>query len=179
MIAVNVAQLLKLPVGTTRDFEFSEPPGELNEDVQLVAPIQGQARLMRTSRGILASARYQTAVQQECGRCLSPTVAEIEGTLEDEFTPRVDVLTGHPSAEPPESEELAIDEHHVLSLSEVIRQDILTRLPLQPLCEPDCPGLCPGCGRDLRSGRCECALEAAASSPFADLAERLSVTKDK
>lgn len=174
MIAVNVAQLLKDPPGGTRSFEFSEPPGQLSAEFELAAPIEGRAKLLRTSRGILASAQYRTAARQECGRCLSPTVSAIEGSFADEFTPKVDVLTGHLLAEPAESEELAIDERHELNLSEVIRQDILTRLPLRPLCEPDCPGLCPECGRDLRSGACDCQPGAAvAGSPFVGLAERL------
>jgi uncharacterized protein len=87
--------------------------------------------------------------------------------------PRLDILTGQVRDEQAESEELVIDESHVLDLTEVIRQDLLTRLPLQPLCAPDCPGLCPECGRELRTGACSCANEGEAASPFAALADLL------
>ena len=173
MIAVNVAQLLKAVPGTTRDFEFSDPLTELRDEFETVEPVEGRAHLLRTSRGIFASTTYQTAVRQACGRCLTPVVAEISGSTDDEFMPRVDVVTGHQLEEQPESAELAISERHLLDLTEVIRQDILTRLPLQPLCEASCPGLCPECGRELRSGPCACGSPAEANSPFAGLAELL------
>jgi uncharacterized metal-binding protein YceD (DUF177 family) len=42
-----------------------------------------------------------------------------------------------------------INEHHEIDLDEVLRQNILTNLPLAPLCEAACPGLCPTCGERL------------------------------
>lgn len=173
MIAINVAQLLKEPPGATREFEFSELAPELAQDFEIKRPVEGRARLLRTTRGILVSSRYRTAVEQSCGRCLRPTTTQVEGGSDDEFLPRVDIVTGLVLEEQPESAELAISERHVLDLTEVIRQDLLTRLPLQPLCEAECPGLCPECGRELRRGGCGCNEAAENTSPFAGLAELL------
>jgi len=171
MIAVNVAQLLKLPPGTTRDFEFADQLPELDQEVELVRPLTGRAHLMRTSRGIFVASRYRAVARLLCGRCVEPTEFEIEGSSADEFAPTVDVVTGHALEDQPESTELAIDERHVLDLTEVIRQDLLTRLPLQPLCRADCPGLCAECGQNLGEARCRCGQETEAESPFAGLAE--------
>lgn len=173
MIAINVAQLLKEPPGSGRKFDFSETPDELGPEIELAAPIAGHADLLRTSRGILASTRYRTTIRQACGRCLNETVVMIEGASADEFMPRLDVVTGHVLDEQADSEELVIDESHLLDLTEVIRQDLLTRLPLQTLCAEDCPGLCPECGHDLREGRCSCGHTNPGGSPFAVLAELL------
>jgi uncharacterized protein len=133
MIAVNVSQLLKLPAGSTREFKFSDDIPELGDELSLVGPVEGQARLLRTSRGILAATQYRTLVEMPCGRCLEPTAIEIEGSSADEFIATVDVVTGLQLADHGEPDELTIDDHHVLDLSEVLRQDILTRLPLQHL----------------------------------------------
>lgn len=173
MIAINVAQLLKMPTGTTRDLAFSDPLPELSPEFDLAGPVEGRAHLMRTSRGILASTSYRTVVRQTCGRCLEPTAATVQGTSADEFLPRVDVFTGHPLDDQPQPDEPVIDDRHVLDLTEVIRQDLLTRLPLQPLCEADCPGLCPECGQERRSGGCACGHRPESGSPFAGLAELL------
>jgi uncharacterized protein len=177
MIAINVAQLLKSPPGTTRTIEFSEPTVDVAPDVELLRPIDGQARLLRTSRGILVSSSYHTTVRMECGRCLGVASVDVEGSSTDEFTPTVDVVTGHPSSELPESAELGIDEHHLLDLTEVLRQDLLTRLPLQALCRPDCPGLCPECGRELGRHGCSCERPREGASPFARLADLLRAEK--
>lgn len=158
MIAINVAQLLKSAPGTTRTFEFREDEPELAAEITLRRPIEGHARLMRTSRGILVQADYQTVVELACSRCLEQVEVPIEGHLEDEFLPTVDVTTGVPLEVGEESEELRIGEKHVLDLTEAIRQDLLVRQPLQPLCREACAGLCPQCGTNLNVRQCDCVL---------------------
>ncbi len=174
VVAINVAQLLKLAPGASRRFDFAEEYPEFAPEIELAAPIRGHVDLLRTSRGILASNHYTTAVTQACGRCLEPTVAEIQGSSQDEFMPRLDIVTGQVNEEQAESDELVINDRHLLDLTEVIRQDLLTRLPLQPLCAQDCPGLCVECGQNLRDGRCSYHLAAESSSPFARLSDLLS-----
>jgi uncharacterized protein len=49
-----------------------------------------------------------------------------------------------------------IDEHHLLDLSEAIRQNALLAVPMKPLCREDCSGLCQQCGKDLNKGQCDC-----------------------
>jgi uncharacterized protein len=52
-----------------------------------------------------------------------------------------------------------IDEHHILDLTEAIRQYIVTAMPMKSLCREDCAGLCPTCGKDLNQGKCGCKQE--------------------
>ena len=95
-------------------------------------------------------------------------------SIAEEFVPRVDLLTGEPVT-PLDADELQIDELHQLDLSEAVRQYEQTAIPLQPMCWPDCAGLCPQCGRNRNHGRCDCA-ERAPAGPFealAGLSERL------
>jgi uncharacterized protein len=49
-----------------------------------------------------------------------------------------------------------IDEHHILDLSEVIRQGLWLAIPMEILCRPDCAGLCPRCGGNRNLGECNC-----------------------
>jgi len=44
-------------------------------------------------------------------------------------------------------------------LDELIRQDLVVNVPLRPLCEDACRGLCAQCGTDLNQGSCECEPE--------------------
>ncbi len=43
-----------------------------------------------------------------------------------------------------------------VELDEVVISDILLDLPQKNLCRSDCKGLCPKCGQNLNSGKCEC-----------------------
>ena len=53
---------------------------------------------------------------------------------------------------------------------------LLLELPLLPLCQDDCQGLCPTCGQNLNEGPCGCAPadageEPTPQGPFAKLAD--------
>lgn len=172
MLEFNVVQLLKSLTGETRDFEFEERSEHLEREVGVRGPISGKARLIRTQRGILVDAEYETSVELECGRCLEVFRMPLGGKLEEEFLPQVDVWTGV-EVDNQEDDALRIGEDHILDLSEAIRQDILVRLPLRPLCSELCQGLCPQCGAARNSESCPCA-PAGSESPFGALAKLLN-----
>jgi uncharacterized protein len=136
--------------GAVREFDFSEPFPDPSHELHLRGPIAGHARLMRTSEGILAHSNYHASVSLECARCLEEAIAQVEGELDEEFLPSTDVRTGLPVDFPGTADDQPlIDEHHEIDLDEILRQNILTNLPLRPLCDLACPGLCSECGERL------------------------------
>jgi uncharacterized protein len=150
MVSVNVSQLMLEGPGAVREFDFSEPFPDPAGELHLRGPISGHARLTRTSEGILAHAQYEAVVNLDCARCLEAAIAEVEGEIDEEFLPTTDIRTGLPVEVPhvPDDQPM-INEHHEIDLDEILRQNILTSLPFQPLCEAACPGLCPTCGERL------------------------------
>ena len=151
MVSVNVSQLLLMGPGAVREFDFCEQFPDPNDELHLRGPLEGHSRLTRTSDGILAHTDYHALVSLECARCLEEAIADVDGELDEEFLPTTDVRTGAPldiRGGMPEDQPL-INEHHEIDLNEILRQNILTNLPLQPLCEAACPGLCATCGERL------------------------------
>ena len=150
----NVAQLLKDPVGSTREYPLDEPLEAPGEPPQ---PVSGQVRLLHTNRGILARGQVTTWMECTCSRCLTVYSQELQVHLEEEFFPIIDVNAGVPVPFPSgETELFTIDEHHILDLTEALWQDSFLALPMKPLCRADCAGLCPGCGHNLNQGPCQC-----------------------
>ena len=41
----------------------------------------------------------------------------------------------------------------------MLREQFYLALPMQPLCRPDCQGLCPSCGIDRNVDTCQCKTE--------------------
>jgi uncharacterized protein len=113
-------------------------------------------KLTRTNHGILADVDYTVTLEQECGRCLEPAQTTIESQFSEEFLPSTNIVTGLPETIDADPDEPRVNANHELDLTDSIRQDIVVNLPLQPLCRPDCPGLCEVCGRELSSGACGC-----------------------
>lgn len=163
----NVAQLLKEPVGATRS-------ATVTADVYRLAPeltesgvqeadeqpeLSGRVRLILTGDGILVQGDLSTEIILPCSRCLEPVVVPIDVELEEVFTPTIDIITGQTIKPEEDDRALWIDEHHILDLSEVLRQDVLVAVPMHPVCREDCRGLCSTCGQNLNEGNCNCAPE--------------------
>jgi len=158
MLEFNVAQLLKSPVGTTRRYELAEPDGGQLASM-IIAPLIGSATFMRSGRGILVKATVSTTLELPCSRCLEPSQLPITVQIEEEFLQTVDLASGMTLSVEEDDQALLIDDHHTLNLGEMIRQYILTEVPIQPLCRPECAGLCPICGHNRNLGPCACRPE--------------------
>jgi len=153
----NVAQLLKEGVGASRRRTLS---GELCDIDALnpgETPVEGDLLLVRTPRGILVTGKAHMTMTQSCRRCLRTIRAEVELDIEEEFVPSIDIITGASLPITDEDEpDLVIDEHHILDLTEILRQYAIVVGMAPDLCSPDCKGLCPICGQDLNAGTCDC-----------------------
>ncbi len=154
----NVAQLMKEPVGAVRDYDVDEWPSR-TQDLPWSRPLRGHVRLMRTNRGILAKADLRSALKAQCGRCLEDAEIPVQLQIADEYAPTIDVTTGYKLPVPDEETVFLIDEHHIVDLSEAVRQYGLVNQPIAALCKEDCAGLCPTCGENRNLGQCTCVPE--------------------
>nr|MBC7244309.1 DUF177 domain-containing protein [Chloroflexota bacterium] len=156
----NVAQLLKSPAGASREYDLDEDITGIDEDLDIVSMLLGRVRLLRTGSGILVTGHLQTEIRVPCRRCLTPVTVSVVLELEEHFRPSVDILTGALlPLEVGEDEATRTDLHHILDLTEVVRQNLLLGVPIAPLCSPQCRGLCPQCGKNLNEGPCDCQYE--------------------
>ena len=62
MLSYNVATLLRSAPGTERRYPVENLELEIAEDLRLAEPIEGEVRLSRTGRSILARAHLTTAI---------------------------------------------------------------------------------------------------------------------
>ncbi len=166
---MNVAQLLKWPVGTTRIHPIdTDQPLQLDEETT-VTLTGGRVRLDRIDSGILARGDAEGIVTLECGRCIEPFQEAIRVHFEEEFAPSIEVHSGAPLPPPEDDLTFVIDGNHILDLSEALRQNIIASLPIKPVCSPTCAGLCPMCGGNRNVHPCTCVEDEGENRPFAAL----------
>ncbi|MGD1118107.1 MAG: DUF177 domain-containing protein [Dehalococcoidales bacterium] len=151
---MNVSQLLRDPVGSTREFHVDEVADVIGDGQQ--NRVTGDCRLMRSQSSILVRCKLNTEVELTCSRCLGRFRQPLKIRFEEEFLPTLDVLSGMPLPPPEDSAAFTIDEHHILDLTEAARQYALLALPIKTLCKKECAGLCPTCGKNLNQGECAC-----------------------
>ncbi len=153
----NVAQLLKEQSGGMREHHLHEDIVSLDPDIKPLSALDGSIQLIRTSDGILARGALHASVELVCSRCLEPFAMPVRFIVEEEFHPTIDITTGASLPRVDEDEAATkIDGHHILDLTEVVRQDILLAIPPYPVCRNQCAGLCPKCGNNWNEGPCDC-----------------------
>jgi uncharacterized protein len=146
---INVAQLFKEPIGSSRSYQIDE-----SLDTDNINAVKGKVTLIRTNRGLIAKGGITASVTGTCSRCIRSIDYEVSYGFEEECLPSVNAPEA--LSLPDQADNITIDESQMLDLSEVIRQYTLLTMPVKPLCHPDCAGICPSCGHDLNQGPCRC-----------------------
>ena len=132
---------LAIPAGTTIDLDLS---------------------IESVSEGVLASGNILAHAVGECIRCLT----RIDWPISERFTELFIYESNDHSAhtktrrnsngknstenidsdEDDLADEVLVMDGDEIDLELPIRDAVILNLPINPLCEPDCPGLCAGCG---------------------------------
>jgi uncharacterized protein len=145
----SVAEILGKP-GHYRDLKVSKPlPGVRTELARLAgSPLEGKLRAESVVEGVLVTGNIMGRVQLTCARCLKDFEAEVSSSLCELF-----LAPGHEA--PPEEETYKVEGLEI-DLEPMLRDALTLDLPLNPVCQPDCKGLCARCGQDLNAGACSC-----------------------
>lgn len=151
-----------------RSYSFSEPFESFPLLVQLVkdgdcsfnAPLQIEVTAGREYDHYRVEGKIEVPVQFECSRCL----CSFERTLNSRFT----IFFREGSQSEQEQDELELDEQDLISdcfsgdeidLASEIADQVVLEIPLKPLCNDRCKGLCSFCGIDLNQAACSCGQE--------------------
>lgn len=155
-VQYNVAQLLKDPVGSRREYPIEGAVARIDEQDTPI-PVTGTVDLVRTNDGILVHVRAALSTTEECSRCLAMFSFPMSLEFDEEYFPTVDVNTGMPLPGPREPDDFTIDHNHMLDLGPAIREYAVVARPMKPLHSEECQGICAQCGADLNLGTCKCA----------------------
>ncbi|MBI4670573.1 MAG: DUF177 domain-containing protein [Chloroflexi bacterium] len=156
----NVSQLLKGHVGETRHYQLQDAIPDLDPAIKPLTDLVGVVDLIHTNEGILVRANLRTTIELTCSRCLTEFAYPVHFQVDEEFHPTIDIVTGARLPQPEDADQATqIDIHHLLDLTEIVRQGLTLTLPMAPLCRNNCRGLCPNCGKNWNEGPCDCKTE--------------------
>jgi uncharacterized protein len=134
---------LALSSGQARalDLELKLEPIELAGESYVPAGRRVEARLdvSRTSSGYALRLRFDTELTGPCVRCLEPAATEIEIDAREVDQP--------PSRDDELRSPYVSDGN--LDVGRWANDALVLALPAQPLCRPECAGLCAVCGESL------------------------------
>ena len=95
------------------------------------------------SDGVLISGRIVSEAEGECGRCLDEIREEVDQDFRELF------LYESRKSDNEDDDELFALDGDIADIETPIRDAVVLAMPLNPLCKPDCMGLCSECGERL------------------------------
>jgi len=147
-LVIDTRELGRRP-GSQRELSLTVPaPADLGIEVLAVPegdPVDLDLRLEAVMDGVLVTGSAEADLAGECVRCLEPIEDEVDVTFQQLF-----MYDDTRDAETiDDDEDVSVMDDDLLDLEPTLRDAIVLALPFQPLCRPDCPGLCPECGARL------------------------------
>ena len=139
-IRIDITPLLK-SVGRTIKINEEEKASYPEDNLIFMDPVKVTGELTNTGDTILFEGKVSTAVRMSCGRCLKEYTQPLEFGIEEEYAKKG-------LGKKAQKNEIELGENdfvyevgsdNKIDLSEVIRQNILIEVPIQPLCE-ECKG---------------------------------------
>ncbi|KUL26106.1 MULTISPECIES: YceD family protein [Streptomyces] len=119
------------------------------------APVELELRLESVMEGVLVTGTGRAQAEGECVRCLEPLQLDVEADFQEMFSyPDADDRGRHhhgaePGDDAEDDEDRLFLEDGLFDLESVLRDAVVLALPMQPVCQEDCPGLCAECGARL------------------------------
>jgi uncharacterized protein len=140
---IDTISLGRRPGSMRKDSRDVPAPADLGVEMVGVpsgADVELEFRLEAVMEGVLVSGTARAPLSGECARCLDPLTSSIEVEFQELF-----VYTDTRSGETADEDEHRLEGDY-LDLEPVVRDAMVLALPLSPLCQDDCPGLCSICG---------------------------------
>lgn len=139
--------------GLSKDFDYSLDLSD--EELNCVKPFTGpvDVRVTLANRAGIVSLEGDASFSLSvcCDRCAKP------------IDYPCDIGLDHTLAASLNDEEnddlLLVEDIKNFDLDSLVTDDIFLNLPSKFLCDDDCKGLCPKCGKDLNEGPCGCKKE--------------------
>jgi uncharacterized metal-binding protein YceD (DUF177 family) len=106
------------------------------------APVELDLRLESVMEGVLVSGSVTVPLTGSCARCLEPIEDSLDLDVQELYA-----YEGSTTEETSEEDEVRLVEGERIDLEPMVRDAVVLALPLAPVCDEDCAGLCADCGQ--------------------------------
>lgn len=155
MLKINVSELRK-ETGASHSFSGVLPDIslELQGMVTKFCNLRFTGEVSNTGSEIYLRGTLESEAELICGRCLNLYKKPFRLPLEETYYRNMGTEVGEEDEEPGR-----IYSGDEIDLDEIIQEALVLAIPMKPVCSPDCAGLCPVCGADRNTVRCDCRTE--------------------
>jgi uncharacterized protein len=163
-VAALVVDVLRIP-DEGLPLEVAISTGELRlpeaSEVAFPAPVKLLGRVTRIAEQVYFQGTVAGTMTTPCSRCVEPSRHDFEVEMQVMFLPP----GASDSREDPEAvgleeePDVYVHDGMKLELAPPVYDQVVLAFPVQPLCRPDCAGLCQVCGGNRNATPCGCRAE--------------------
>jgi uncharacterized protein len=114
---------------------------------------------LRIGKIVLVDGSIKISVSMRCSRCLGDFSSPLDIDFKEEYAPSEEY---DPEGEPELTDSelnLGFYTNDEIDAGELVKEQVLLAVPMKPLCNNDCRGICSECGTNLNEGVCNCSTE--------------------
>ena len=145
---LDLSSALKHP---GQSFPFSvegniEDVGLNGDEVKIQNPVKIEGTIMYTGTNFFVKGFFEAEYTTSCALCFKPVKGNVECEFNEEYALDEDIA--HPDRYTYVGRNIDI--------TKMVTDNICLNVPMKHLCQEECLGLCPKCGKNLNDGECDC-----------------------
>ena len=148
---INLKQLFE-NIGETIQVDTCIDISELEQwgSKPLKEPVQIKGTIANKTGIVMFTYLATYYIQSECGRCLEDVKIPKNRKFEHIIVESLNEAS---------NDSYIVLDDAILDVNELVASDITLTLPFKVLCNDDCKGICPECGKNLNTQECNCHTE--------------------
>ena len=133
-----------------------EEVAQAGDAYRIVAPVRLEFEIHKDKERFRLVGSTVTELELSCSRCLEPYRLPVTAGFDLRYLPASEMSQDEEREVEEEDLETSYYRDDQIDLNELLREQFYLALPMKPLCDEACKGLCPQCGTNLNTGSCSC-----------------------
>ena len=142
-------------------FDKTFPPEAFGaaDDYKIAGPVKLGFDIHKDKDQFRLAGTVDTVLELTCSRCLEPFTWPVSSHFDLRYEPMAKNAGVGEREVREEDLSAAFYQNDEIDLEQLMREQFELALPMKPLCDAGCLGLCPTCGTNLNRGACDCKRE--------------------
>lgn len=125
-LKIDITPLLK-NVGLVIEVDETEEISFPEDNLILASPVEVKGEITNTGSSLLFVGNFTAQARLNCGRCGKEFDLPLKVDIEEEYS----------RSKPKDNTVFRVEGDNTIDLTEAVRQDLLTEIPIQPLCDKE------------------------------------------
>jgi len=125
-------------------------------DLKLLKPVAYELTVAKFDDTVTIGGPVNVAAKLECGRCLEEFDVELALTMSIKLVPGTELPDAPEMELHGEDLDVYYYEGDEIDLDPFVYEEVVLNMPVRPLCSEACKGICPQCGKNRNTEKCDC-----------------------